>query len=293
MSSKARREKRRGSIDSTEDQPTRSQAQSVSDNDEGDNDSYEEYGTPIRSRQRFTADETRTLEEMFRRTNRPSSEAKQKLAIRFDTTTQRIQIWFQNRRAKENKNASMVDSGSTTVDDSSSAVDGVGFTADGIDNSMNQEPEDGQGQRKKKRRMQELDGGQSRIQLRPGISLYQESQAEPLPPLPTYPFTIPRRFEPNMVLHDGRWYFAVPPSTINPAEMENPSLVPFNPGGEFNIVEAGEFIGGDYADDATSLELLAEASTTRQEKPTEDTQNILTHEGDENLPTKGEFYALL
>ncbi|CAO3634824.1 unnamed protein product [Mucor hiemalis] len=68
-----------------------------------DYDTDLDYGTPIRSRIRFTLEQTKTLEETYQKNKRPSSEAKQKLALRFNTTIHRIQIWFQNRRAKEKK----------------------------------------------------------------------------------------------------------------------------------------------------------------------------------------------
>ncbi|GAN02288.1 hypothetical protein MAM1_0020c01731 [Mucor ambiguus] len=58
---------------------------------------------PVRPRQRFTTDETAGLEQVYRRNKRPSNEIKQRLARRFSTSVSRIQIWFQNRRAKEKK----------------------------------------------------------------------------------------------------------------------------------------------------------------------------------------------
>lgn len=58
---------------------------------------------PIRSRRRFTLDETEALEQAYKQTKRPTQEVKQRFAHNFDTTVPRIQIWFQNRRAKEKK----------------------------------------------------------------------------------------------------------------------------------------------------------------------------------------------
>ncbi|KAK4515990.1 uncharacterized protein ATC70_010951 [Mucor velutinosus] len=60
----------------------------------------------VHPRQRFTADETTALEQVYRRNKRPSNEIKQRLARRFNTSMSRIQIWFQNRRAKEKRNNS-------------------------------------------------------------------------------------------------------------------------------------------------------------------------------------------
>lgn len=80
-----------------------------SEEEEGSNDEVEDYdtdldfGTPIRSRIRYTMEQTRILEDVYQKGKRPSSEDKQKLARRFDTSMHRIQIWFQNKRAKEKK----------------------------------------------------------------------------------------------------------------------------------------------------------------------------------------------
>ncbi|KAG1077758.1 hypothetical protein G6F42_024639 [Rhizopus arrhizus] len=58
---------------------------------------------PVRPRKRFTTEETASLEQVYRRSKRPTTEIKQRLSRRFNTTMSRIQIWFQNRRAKEKK----------------------------------------------------------------------------------------------------------------------------------------------------------------------------------------------
>lgn len=60
----------------------------------------------VRPRQRFTAGETAALEQVYQRNKRPSNEIKQRLTRRFNTSVSRIQIWFQNRRAKEKKSDS-------------------------------------------------------------------------------------------------------------------------------------------------------------------------------------------
>lgn len=61
------------------------------------------YGTPVRPRKRFSLEETRILEEEFKKNSRPTAEVKKRLAEDFNTVANRIQIWFQNRRAKEKK----------------------------------------------------------------------------------------------------------------------------------------------------------------------------------------------
>lgn len=62
-----------------------------------------EYGTPVRPRQRFSIEQTSILERAFEKTHRPSADIKKDLATQFETEPGRIQIWFQNRRAKEKK----------------------------------------------------------------------------------------------------------------------------------------------------------------------------------------------
>ncbi|KAG2236622.1 hypothetical protein INT48_000177 [Thamnidium elegans] len=65
-----------------------------------------DYGTPVRPRQRFSSEETGILERAFKESPRPTAEMKKDLAVQFGTVPGRIQIWFQNRRAKEKKNSS-------------------------------------------------------------------------------------------------------------------------------------------------------------------------------------------
>ncbi|KAI8984502.1 hypothetical protein BDF20DRAFT_860317 [Mycotypha africana] len=86
---------------------------------EGDSDGFNEDETdddrdfgsiPIRSRQRFTTSEKKELEDFYRTNDRPNTNEKQMFADRFRTTPGRIQIWFQNRRAKQKK---MVEGSST------------------------------------------------------------------------------------------------------------------------------------------------------------------------------------
>ncbi|KAI7908349.1 indole-3-glycerol phosphate synthase-domain-containing protein [Cokeromyces recurvatus] len=64
----------------------------------------EEFGQiPIRPRQRFTQREIDILEKVYKEHKRPSNEIKHELMNACNTTLERIQVWYQNRRAKERK----------------------------------------------------------------------------------------------------------------------------------------------------------------------------------------------
>ena len=54
-------------------------------------------------RQRITKEQQEILEEVFDNTAKPSSEIRQNLAQRLGMTPRRVQIWFQNKRAKSKK----------------------------------------------------------------------------------------------------------------------------------------------------------------------------------------------
>ncbi|KAI9487762.1 MAG: hypothetical protein EXX96DRAFT_554564 [Benjaminiella poitrasii] len=64
----------------------------------------EEFGQiPIRPRQRFTQQEIDMLERVYQEHERPSNDTKRELAVACNTILERIQVWYQNRRAKEKK----------------------------------------------------------------------------------------------------------------------------------------------------------------------------------------------
>lgn len=54
-------------------------------------------------RQRYTQEQLRVLMRSFRRNPRPCHAVKERLADRLGTTYKRINIWFQNQRARERR----------------------------------------------------------------------------------------------------------------------------------------------------------------------------------------------
>lgn len=54
-------------------------------------------------RRRYTQEELRVLMRSFRRNPKPCHAVKERLAERLGTTYKRINIWFQNQRARERR----------------------------------------------------------------------------------------------------------------------------------------------------------------------------------------------
>lgn len=79
--------------------------ESSGENDDDDDDDEAEDGLipPIRSRKRFTIEQSRVLEDAYKEHGHPSRDFKEKIAKKFSTSPRRIQIWFQNRRAKDKR----------------------------------------------------------------------------------------------------------------------------------------------------------------------------------------------
>ncbi|KAI8883216.1 hypothetical protein K501DRAFT_133140, partial [Backusella circina FSU 941] len=54
-------------------------------------------------RQRFPRDQLKALESLYNSNKKPSYEDKRRISLKYGITIKRVQIWFQNRRAKDKK----------------------------------------------------------------------------------------------------------------------------------------------------------------------------------------------
>jgi hypothetical protein len=295
--------------------PPDTHEESLSDEEEVRSEDYDtemEYGTPIRSRIRFTTQQTELLEDMYQRNQRPSTEEKAKLAARFDTPVSRIQIWFQNRRATEKKtrqSSKSADGGPSASRTSSSRSSRNRDTDRHLDSQSSRQ---GPSQRAKKRRPEEKLDDQVPIQLRssqgrhcqfpiPPPNVFYHTSARSADMIPYYPTT--RHSDPGILYNpyhpfEAKLYYATTTAspTINPQEMIYPAPADYIPPDSYNTPSSSEhqlsIEEEKYIMSDNNFTLLAEGSTSsslRQQQeqarePGQSSTNILSHDDEQQLP---------
>jgi len=66
-------------------------------------DEYYPIGSKIKKRQRTTPEQLRILEEVYTKEKMPNQSLRENLGKQLGMTSRRVQIWFQNKRAKEKR----------------------------------------------------------------------------------------------------------------------------------------------------------------------------------------------
>ncbi|KAJ1923270.1 hypothetical protein IWQ60_005992 [Tieghemiomyces parasiticus] len=83
----------------------------------------------VKHRQRTTRKQFKLLEDVFIKDPKPSAAIRRELGERLDMTARSVQVWFQNRRAKE-KNRKVAADKAALVSDTTSAAPGTEPSAD-------------------------------------------------------------------------------------------------------------------------------------------------------------------
>ncbi|KAF5370793.1 hypothetical protein D9758_001950 [Tetrapyrgos nigripes] len=88
----------------------------------------------VKHRKRTTSAQLKVLESIFKRDTKPNAALRNELAIQLDMTARGVQVWFQNRRAKEKSKATKSATASST--DSSKSNNGASDAQDPAESAI-------------------------------------------------------------------------------------------------------------------------------------------------------------